>query len=125
MQKETRDWLEYARRDLDAAEKNAEVGISYVAVVLAQQAAEKALKALLVERTGEPPPRTHSLEALAAQLRLSDEAPDGTVDLTRYYTTARYPDGSSESGEEDVSQATAEWAIGVARGILELVEEHL
>lgn len=67
----------------------------------AQQAAEKAIKALLVQAETEVP-RTHSLEFLLDQLPESiivPEVVEQAVTLTQFATTARYPP-SRDVGEE-------------------------
>jgi len=59
-----------------------------------QQAIEKALKALIVERTGKFPPRIHNLPRLAkpAKLELDAAQMDFLADLSNYYIQTRYPE---------------------------------
>ena len=77
-----RAWLAKADSDLTAARRLLEHAGPYDAVCFhAQQAAEKALKALLAFADA-PLPRTHNLEDLQAQC-LSTMAADRLVDLRR------------------------------------------
>ena len=64
MKEETTKWMKSAKRDLDSARKNSVMGIFHVSSFLSQQAAEKALKALIIENTGEFP-RIHDLKQLS------------------------------------------------------------
>lgn len=88
---ETDLWLRQSEADLDTATHLLRDGIFYASVFFAQQAAEKALKALWIEHQREAPPRTHDLVALARQL----EAPEGVVEaaaeLAPEYLLTRYP----------------------------------
>jgi HEPN domain-containing protein len=84
-----------------------------------QQAAEKAVKAVLV-RFGAEPPRTHALAALMASLpeRLCPPCPEDVASLTPYATTARYP------GEvEPVSRAELAAAVSAATAAVAWAEE--
>ena len=62
MRKETKNWWEQAKKDLKAAKINYENKVYYVASFLSQQAAEKALKALLLE-SEQKIPKVHLLLA--------------------------------------------------------------
>lgn len=59
-----------------------------------QQAIEKRLKALIVERTKEFPPRTHDLVKLAhtANVTLTDQHELLLRTMTKYYMGTRYPE---------------------------------
>ena len=92
----------------------------------AQQAAEKALKALLVAR-GTEPPYTHDLGALAALLPGEVHlgvSPDELGELTTHATGSRYVlDAGSEA--EDPTWAEAERAVIVAGRVYGAVRERL
>jgi HEPN domain-containing protein len=62
---------EQAQEDLETARYNSAGGKFYAAAFFCQQAVEKALKALYMHQTREPPPSTHSLVVLG---RLVDAA---------------------------------------------------
>jgi len=92
----------------------------------AQQAAEKALKAVVVAR-GEEPPHVHDLGALAAVMPddlVLDVHGDDLGDLTTYATAARYVfDAGTEA--EDPTWDEAERFVVVAAGILAAVRAYL
>ncbi len=89
------EWLRRARDDLALARLVEDERISpEILVFHAQQAAEKAVKALLVAQQVEFP-HTHSLDTLfnlcqAAGVQVSPEIAD-THTLTRYAVATRYP----------------------------------
>jgi HEPN domain-containing protein len=114
---EVQRWLRYAQEDLVAAELL--VGQRAIAsrhvCWLAQQAAEKALKAVLIFLQIDFP-RRHDLDALRnlipAGWQLKEEHPD-LADLTEWAVEARYPGDWADATEEDVrsaaQQARAVW----------------
>ena len=58
-------WAEQSQYDLDTARAMLASGRYLYVLFCCQQAVEKALKALIVRRTGELPPRLHNLLGLA------------------------------------------------------------
>jgi len=93
-------WLEEAEQDLQAVSGNIAAGSFNWACFIAQQAAEKAVKAMRIER-GEDVLRIHSvmalirgderrgLPALATLHALLEDAQE----LDQHYIPARYPNG--------------------------------
>ena len=67
MKEEVRKWFKKAKEDLNSAGYNFEGSKYDVAMFLCQQSAEKAFKALLIERTNELV-KTHDLVFLAKKL---------------------------------------------------------
>jgi HEPN domain-containing protein len=110
-------WLRYAQEDLSAAETM--LGLEDVLprhiCWLAQQAAEKAIKAVLVFLQIEFP-RSHDLDMLRNLVpdgwRLKSEHPD-LAELTEWAVEARYPGDWPEAVEADAwfaaSQARRIW----------------
>ena len=106
---EVQRWLRYAQEDLVAAELL--VGQRTIAprhvCWLAQQAAEKALKAVLVFLQIDFP-RRHDLDALRhlipAGWQLKEEHPD-LADRTEWAVEARYPGDCPDATEEDARSA--------------------
>jgi len=105
------EWLRWARADMTVAALTDDERIAPEIVAFhAQQAAEKVLKALLVQRQFDFP-RTHSIGALLALCAEAGFA--GTEDLidasslTRYAVTTRYP-----GEDEPVSRQEAREAVG-------------
>jgi len=118
-------WLERAYSDLALA--RAALRLPNVlledACFHTQQCAEKALKALLVQR-GIPFPRTHVVETLLDLLEASGVAVPADVDealvLTQYAVQTRYP-----GAWEPVTPEEARFALEVANRVLGWVERQL
>lgn len=89
-------WLSKAGDDLRVAEVilSGEIGVEWAACFHAQQAAEKALKGVLVH-LGIDFPKSHSLDRLVA-LMPSDAAErfdlDALIELTPWAVAGRYPE---------------------------------
>jgi HEPN domain-containing protein len=66
----------------------------YAASVFAQQAAEKAVKAVYIERRQQIPPRTHDLGLFAAELAVPAAVENDLVTLNPTFGLARYPDSA-------------------------------
>ena len=92
-----RDWLKHARSDLALARAKKTRDLLYEHLCFhAQQAAEKAIKAILVQR-GMDFPRTHDLAYLLGLLPDDLQLPVSIVDLpvlTKYAVRHRYPGDS-------------------------------
>jgi len=108
---EAQRWLRYAREDLAAAERLLADPRSVPRHIcwLAQQAAEKALKAALVLE-GVDFPWRHDLDALRNLLpagwAVKVEQPD-LAELTEWAVEARYPGDWPEATVEDAARAVA------------------
>ena len=119
-----REWLRRARSNLARASHGRETPdvLFEDSCFDAQQAAEKALKALLVFKAVEVP-RTHSISELLTVLsRLGFDVPADVQEaaaLTDYAVAARYPGPSEPVVLEDLERALATatavvvWASGV------------
>ena len=89
-------WIAKARDDLEVANlvEGSQLGVSWAACFHAQQAAEKALKAILVLR-GIDFPRSHALERVAALLPPDDQAQfklEQLAELSPWAVAGRYPE---------------------------------
>lgn len=117
-------WLRYAEEDLEAAHVLLQANsiAPRHACWLAQQAAEKALKAVLVFLNMEPP-RTHNLDALRNRIPSGWETkrthPD-LVDLGGWAIEARYPDAWA-----DATVGDARFAVAQANAVLASVRADL
>ena len=92
------DWWEQGRRDLRHAGNALEDGDYEWAAFAAQQAAEKALKALIMSLGGDP--WGHSILRLAEALPEHYKSPPGVMEaakrLDKHYIPAPYPNGFAE-----------------------------
>jgi HEPN domain-containing protein len=92
------DWLAQAKRDLDQASRSACEGFHEWACFIAQQAAEKAVKALHLKRGQDA--WGHTVAKLLQVLPADIDVPENLVEKARvldmYYVTTRYPNGHPE-----------------------------
>jgi HEPN domain-containing protein len=121
-------WLRQAHSDLAMAVYASEGGFHAQACYHCSQAAEKALKALLLALDQEPE-RTHSIERLLGALeRLGLEtAPLRQLPLKplqRMITASRYPDGD-EAPVDLFDERDGALALEVARAVLGFADQQL
>lgn len=121
-----RDWLSQASRDLGQAEDSRQAGRHEWACFAAQQAAEKAVKALHLSLGQEA--WGHVVAKLLAELPVpvpEDLVEKGRV-LDNFYIPARYPNGHVEGAPyEHYGVLQSEEAIRFAREILEFVRVQM
>ncbi len=122
-------WLSQAHYDLQAAALNQRENFPEIACFLAQQAAEKSLKAFLYAQ-GERPVLGHATHRLVQRCAEYEEnfatLLDGCRQLDQYYIPTRYPNGIPEGIPHDVyTSAQAEKAVQLARAVLDLVGAYL
>jgi len=116
-------WLNQAAEDLHWAKHLAETGGWHIACFLAQQVAEKAVKAFLYAQ-GEEIVVGHSVERLcaaAAQYRpeFAEKVRRWSI-LDGYYIPTRYPNGLPDGIPADVyTQEAAQSAVGLAEEVVE------
>ncbi len=126
MRPETSEWLRAAEDDIEDAHVLLRAGRYAAAAFHAHQAAEKALKAGIIELKRELPPRIHNLVLLAKILEIRDE---DILDLLRrlnpHYRVARYPDAANGVPMEVYSESIARELVVAASRVLEWVKEKL
>lgn len=123
-----RDWFEQAERDLRHARHAQEASDHEWACFAAQQAAEKAVKGVILSRGGQP--WGHSvyalLRALPADLTVPEDVLDAGRDLDKLYIPTRYPNGFDQGKPGDYfSKGDAADAIERARTVLDFCRGHL
>lgn len=121
MRPESKRWLEQAQYDLETAQGNLEIRKYYASAFFSQQAAEKALKALAIEKTRELP-KTHSLIELGNILKIKD---DDLIELTPEYTLTRYPDAANEVPAKIYNAKIAREKLDAAQRILAKVKQWM
>lgn len=122
-------WRETASGHLDAARDTADGGHHHVAVLLSEQAAQNALKAVLHGLGATERARTRDLLALAdagrelAGLDLTDRDRESLADLARDYLPTRYPDAlPAGTPQAHYGPYNAERALATARTILTAID---
>jgi HEPN domain-containing protein len=128
MGERARDWLEQAISDVKHAENDVAGEYYEWACFSAQQAAEKALKALYQKHNQIA--WGHSvrelLEGLTELLSVPDELKRAGKLLDKYYIIARYPNGFASGSPKDYfSENEAQDAISSAREIISFCKDHL
>lgn len=91
MEKAVTRWFEQAKDDLGAAQYNFEGKKYKLAAFMCQQSAEKALKAVLLSKTGKIR-KIHDLVELGKNVDLPSELLNSCKELTLAYIYSRYPD---------------------------------
>lgn len=118
-----REWLNRAKSSLALALSHAPEVYLEDLCFQAQQAAEKAIKAILIDREIEFP-HVHDLSRLMSILEQSGEVIPEEVrqagDLTDYATTTRYPGVAEPVTEEEYTAA-----VGTARAVVGWADEQL
>ena len=125
VREEVYNWLAEAKADLRHAEASARIGDYNWACFAAQQAAEKALKALILHVLGEYP-RGNDLVKLYRKAReyVDIELSESLLArLSAFYTQARYPNAGIERPSEEITEEQAVEAISTARGVIDAVSK--
>lgn len=122
-----RDWFAQAQRDLEKANVDLQYRYWEWACFTAQQAAEKAVKALLMVHGYDAwghaiTPMLRRLESLSVPAEVIEKAQL----LDAYYIPTRYPNGFAEGIPADYfNAAKAREAVDAAQTILQFCESHL
>jgi len=119
------DWIEQAQGDLEHAKSDLDRGFYDWACFSAQQAAEKALKAIFQKMGAEA--WGHSvadlLEELAQSHTVSEELRDAALELDKAYIPTRYPNAHpSGSPRRRYTRTEGERMVAYAEKILQFCE---
>jgi HEPN domain-containing protein len=125
VRREAEDWWKQALADLEAAEKIAEARIYFSTAFHSQQAAEKALKALHLEKMRKLPPPTHNLFRLAEGVGAPRSLQSPLATLNPAFVTSRYPDAANGVPAEGFDERSAKIHLAAAREVVEWVREQL
>ena len=123
-----KDWLAQARRDLEQAEDSRQADRHEWACFAAQQAAEKAVKALHLasgqEAWGHVVARL--LQELPEPLKAGEELVDKGRVLDSFYIPTRYPNSHPEGAPfHHYGRLQSSEAIGYAREIIDFVTDQM
>ncbi len=121
-------WLVQAESDLRKAVNDLRTEDWDSAAFWSQQAAEKALKALLM--SGGKVYRGHELLEIARMVEADLGIDAGSVredlrELTIHYTVSRYPNAANATPSELYTRSKAVELVERARRVLEWVKQHL
>jgi HEPN domain-containing protein len=128
MPNRARDWFNQAQRDLEQAEDSRRAGRHEWACFAAQQAAEKAVKALHLHMGQEA--WGHVVATLLRELPEAANFPDELVEkgrvLDAFYIPPRYPNSHPEGAPfEHYGPLQSEEATRYAREIVEFVRSQM
>ncbi len=126
IREEAKLWIEAAYEDLYDAELAIKNKRWFRAAFYAQQAVEKALKALHIVYLREPPPYTHRVTVLYNRLKehgftLPKDLEESLPILNKYYTITRYPDAANGLPSETVDREEALRAYNIAKKVVDYV----
>jgi HEPN domain-containing protein len=124
----SRDWMSQAESDLDHARHDVEAEFNEWACFSAQQAAEKAAKAVFQKTGGAA--WGHSvadlLDALDDDYDVPDELMDAALELDKAYISTRYPDAHPSGTPRDrYTRKEAERLVDYADQILRFCQDLL
>lgn len=125
MREEARLWWAQSKRDKKTALHAHEARDFYAAVFWCHQAVEKALKAVVIEKTRDLPKRTHSLLQLAEQAGLPSRFHTFMRELSPHYIIARYPDASGAEPSELYDGRVSRAMLNKTQGVLRWAGRHL
>lgn len=125
MKPTTRQWLLIAQDDLATARAMLKAGRYLWTGFVAQQAAEKALKAVLQEGGTEAPPRIHDLVELGGRAGMEDPLLLERLQVLKtYYVATRYPE-ERERIQQSTSRRRASDLLHTARDTLKWAQMRL
>lgn len=125
MRKEAERWWQQALKDLQSAEKNLKIEEYYLVAFLCQQAVEKGLKALYIDRLKESPGPTHSLLFLGKRVEIPGEFLTFLRKMTPDFVLARYPDAADGLPYELYDKDIAGERLESAKKVLEWIQGQL
>ncbi|ODS42311.1 MAG: hypothetical protein MSIBF_02995 [Candidatus Altiarchaeales archaeon IMC4] len=124
MREEIKNWWKQAEKDLKAARNSLKSEDFEWASFQAQQAAEKALKAVFMNEKKRPA-RTHNIVELGRELGADKEVMVALKELNPDYIVARYPDATNGVPYEMYYIEKAELKITYAEKVLEWTRKRL
>jgi HEPN domain-containing protein len=125
VREETKLWLEQALEDLKSARLNLDIGIYYMCAFLAEQAAEKSLKALFIETRGAVPPKTHNLLRLGRELDAPQNVLSALREINPDFVTTRYPDAANGKPSEMFDEKIAGGHLSKAEEVIKWVKQSI
>jgi len=124
MRKESSRLWGQAWEDLDTADKLLDIGKYYASVFFSEQAAEKALKVMYLERKRRMA-FTHDLVELAEELGAPEDVCHAAAELSPDYIMTRYPDAANAMPDKLYDKASAEAHLKLSRAVIQWVKREL
>lgn len=124
MKEEVKRWWKMAKDDLSSAKSNFKNGKYYVCAFLSQQAAEKALKAILLKKK-EKIIKIHDLVILGREAGLQKDFLQQCEQLSRVYIETRYGDIGGRLPSKKFKKRNSADYLKIAEGILKWAERNI
>ncbi len=124
MREETSNWWKQAQKDLAAAKRSVISKDYEWAAFQANQAAEKSLKALFLEKKKQSV-ASHNLAHIGNMVKAPQEIVEALQDLNAEYTVARYPDAANAAPFEIYSEVKAQQKVKHAEAVLKWTQPQL
>lgn len=105
--------------------RRTKIGLYDVAIIMCQQAVEKALKALYIAQTGKMPPRIHSIESIAIETRTETKLDGALYKLQEFYLQLRYPAPDGPLPYELATVEEAKQDIKLTWSALRLIDKEI
>lgn len=126
MRAETEPWWRQAQADLETAEFVLHGKRFYAASWFVQQAVEKGLKALYIEKNAVLAPRTHDLRYLGREVSAPPALEADMAALNPTFDLTRYPDPLEGAAPVDlVTEERASSHVQAARRIFQWLDQEL
>lgn len=126
MRPQSEPWWRQSQADLERAKRSFEPDGYYASVWFVQQAIEKGLKALFVERHGALPARTHDVELLGMVLAVPASVLVHLATINPTFIRTRYPDmGTLVAPVDSISEADASEQLEAAEEVMAWLEAQL
>jgi HEPN domain-containing protein len=124
MREEVGNWWKQAQEDLESAEAIFDIGRYYVTAFLCQQAVEKGLKALHIQKKRENI-TTHNLVELARRVGFPESQMHLLKEVNPDYVITRYADAANGVPAEIFDEKITKEHLGYAREALEWISKQL
>ncbi len=119
-------WLAQAHEDLLTAEANLREERHYAVALFAQQAVEKALKAVIIVQTHQMAPKIHDVRELSQLARLPGDFHEDIERLVPTYMTSRYPDAiEGNIPAQAFKEADATLLLAIGRRVVQWVTSQM
>lgn len=125
MRPDTLAWWRQAEADLHSGDIMLANGQWYAASWFAQQATEKALKALILERSRREPARTHDVRQLGRTVGAPSNVEQDLTVLFPIFSLTRYPDALNVPPIDAIGEIDAREHVDAARRVLRWVLPQL
>ncbi len=125
MRREIDVWVQQAEIDLESAEKNFNQQTYYVCAFLCQQAIEKIMKAVIMEKTKNSPPNTHNLREMGELIGLPQNLLTKARKLSRDFVINRYPDAAGDVPAKIYDEQITKEILSDAKELFEWLQKQL